>query len=77
MRLEFVGFNEAEIEGNRQDEELAIKLWRELLGPSKLFPNIYSIECKELDEMRLRNCRQQFALSDTRNFGKFIIQIHQ
>ncbi|KAL3079947.1 hypothetical protein niasHS_011364 [Heterodera schachtii] len=46
----------------------AINRWRTLLGPSKLFANIYLSSCAEFDEIKCKNLRQMFAVSDTRNF---------
>ena len=70
MRLEFQGWHREDDPGRELTQEEAIKNWRELLGPSKLFASLYKVECREPDQMSCwRNFRQLFAVSDTRNFG--------
>ncbi|KAI3413697.1 N-acetyltransferase 10 [Globodera pallida] len=53
---------------NNFDSSEAINRWRTLLGPSKLFANIFLSGCAEFDQIRHKNFRQMFGLSDTRNF---------
>lgn len=69
MRLEYKSWDPAAPSTSKDFPEIAIRSWRELMGPSKLFANIYKAQCVELDQLRPRNFRQLFAYSDTRNFG--------
>uniref|UniRef100_A0A914HFD9 Nucleoside diphosphate kinase n=1 Tax=Globodera rostochiensis TaxID=31243 RepID=A0A914HFD9_GLORO len=62
MRMELRGRT------NNFDSSEAINRWRTLLGPSKLFANIFLSGCAEFDQIRHKNFRQMFGLSDTRNF---------
>lgn len=55
--------------GSNCENKEAIERWRRLLGPSKLFANIYLSSCGEQGQIAQKNIRQIFALSDTRNFG--------
>jgi hypothetical protein len=68
MKLEF---RDSFYEG--KDSADAIKCWRNLLGPSKLFPNMYDAHCRGPNKIVSKNIRQLFALSDTRNFGLYLI----
>jgi len=48
----------------------AIKAWRSILGPSKLFANVYKEEGGAIgDANGFRSLRLLFSLSDTRNTG--------
>ncbi|KAL3079458.1 hypothetical protein niasHT_031787 [Heterodera trifolii] len=64
-------FNPSTTEGQENAKKFdpleAINRWRTLLGPSKLFANIYLSGCAEFDEIKCKNLRQMFAVSDTRN----------
>lgn len=47
---------------------IVIKRWREILGPSKLFANLFKIE-GDFKDSDFKNIRQFFSVSDTRNVG--------
>lgn len=51
----------------KNDSECIIR-WRQILGPSKVFANIY-LAGGSIEDSNLQNLRQYFSLSDSRNIG--------